>query len=403
MRLYWIPLLIALVVNIAIDVFIYKRLRQSVHFPKWARFAHATGAVVLYGMLGMASYLAHQPENESLRIAMYLLAMFYSVQAIKVTSLCIYALSWLKRCGSKMKRLWRATSALVGLAMVALIVWGMAVTPFTFEVRNVTIESSRLPSGFDGYRIAQFSDTHLGFYGTDTTYITQVVDSINALKPDLICFTGDLVNRQSHEADPFVSVLRRLKAKDGVVSIRGNHDDRMYYHWANDAAWEKDSLRLEDLERKMGWRLLVDEHYFLHHGGDSILVMGMRCLRNGEGEGGGLYRQLQKTYPAFKSDSTHYRLMLQHGSTPWKWMKAETWVDLMLAGHTHGMQMELRLFGKRISPAVFLYPQWGGLYESEDGSEQQIYVNIGIGQVGMPMRIGASIPEITLITLKTKK
>lgn len=395
MKLHLIPLLIALAINLAIDIFAYRRLLRSQVWPRWAVTSYACVSVVLYAALGVAIVLAQQTADEPIRLAMWLLLVFYGIQAPKFISLLIYSLSWLKWLRRGAKRFVRCAAVAIFVLLIFHGVWGTFVTPFTLEVKHVTIESPRLPDAFDGYRIVQFSDSHVGTYGTDTAFVSEYVDSINAQRADMICFTGDLVNRHSKEVEPFVSVLSRLHAPDGVISILGNHDYKAYYPWASEQEWRADSLNLLAKQRQMGWTVCDDSTFTRHRGADSIVVVGLHSFRPPHWK---IPAYLREVYPQIGNPHI-YKIVLQHVPYIWNNYTDAAHIDLMLSGHTHAMQLMFSIFGVEISPARLISPYWRGEYHNGDES---LYVNTGVGEVGVPMRIGVK-PEITVITLKKKK
>lgn len=395
MKLHLIPLLIALTVNLAVDIYAYRRLRRSQVWPRWAAPCYGCVSAMLYAVLCAAIFFAHQSADAPVRLAMWLLLVFYGIQGPKFLSLLVYSLSWLKALRNGVRRLVRFTATLVFGFLLIQEAWGVFVTPRTLEVRRVTLESPRLPARFDGYRIVQFSDAHVGTYGADTSFVSVYVDSINAQVADMICFTGDLVNRHSKEVEPFVPVLSRLHAPDGVVSIQGNHDYKTYYPWASEKEWLADSLNLLKKERQMEWTVCIDSTFALHRGPDSIVVVGLHSFRPPHWK---IPDYLREVYPQIANPGI-YKIVLQHVPYVWDNYTDTAHIDLMLSGHTHAMQMMLSIFGFEISPARLISPYWRGTYRNGD---QWLHVNTGVGEVGIPMRIGVR-PEITVITLKTKK
>ena len=232
----------------------------------------------------------------------------------------------------------------------------------------------------------------MGTYGTDTTFVSEYVDSINAQHPDLICFTGDMVNRHAAEAAPFVKPFSRLHAPDGMVAIQGNHDYKEYYPWACAQQWQSDSLRLISLQRSMGFTVCHDSAFAIRRQSDSIVVVGLRNFLPPHWK---IPQNLRRVYPQIQNPHI-YKILLQHVPYVWDNYTDSAHVDLTLSGHTHAMQAAITLFGHTISPARFIHSYWGGYYRKGDES---LYVNTGIGEVGMLMRIGVK-PEITVITLK---
>lgn len=256
-----------------------------------------------------------------------------------------------------------------------------------FEVKEVEYSSPRLPDGFDGYRIVQLSDIHIGSWQGRQKSIQKLVDMANGQKADLIVFTGDLVNQQSHELDAFAPILSQLHAPDGVYSILGNHDYGTYYRWKSP---EEESANLDYLLRQegaMGWTMLNNDHAIVRHNGDSIALIGV------ENDGEPPFSQFADLPKAIRGTDGMFKILLSHNPTHWRReVLPRSDIDLMLAGHTHAMQGIF--FGHSL--AELMYPEWRGMY-TEGG--RSLYVNIGIGYVGLPFRFGAW-PEITVITLK---
>ncbi len=397
MKIFFIPFFIALLIIAVIDWFIYRRLKKSERWkPKWRHIHLATALPLTAGMVGLVCIPHDAVSSNVLKWIMWFLFIYYSFIAIKVISLAIYSLSWVKSLPEKGKKFVRFT-AYASMAILAVILFfAVAVTPYRYEVNRVTIEFDNLPKAFDGYTIAQFSDAHLGTYGSDTAFVARYVNAINDLKPHLICFTGDLVNRRTSEAKPFIPLLKRLYAPDGVLTILGNHDYDDYAAWETPAEKEADQQALRLLEEQCGWTLVNNSHLYIKHGDDSIAVIGCGNFA-GSSKHNPSYEQFATSYPNL-NDSC-FKILLQHNPEAWRaQVTGKTNVDLTLSGHTHAMQIMLSIFGHRLSPARLKYKEWGGLY---DEGRQHLYVNIGMGMVGVPMRMGAT-PEITLITLKRK-
>lgn len=291
------------------------------------------------------------------------------------------------------KRLRFLTFAGIGAAtaVFALMWWGALINRFRIDVRHVEYADKALPAAFDGYRIVHISDIHSGTYGTDTTFLSAVVDSINALSPDVVLFTGDIVNRRSAELMPFTTVLSRIKAP--VYSVLGNHDYGDYYNWPDDSAKRADVRRLCRMQAGMGWHMLNNATDMLRRDSDSIALVGVENIGDPPFR---TYGSLEAAYPGDINDGI-YKILMSHNPAHWVDSiagKPGKYIPLTLSGHTHAMQTEIA--GR--SPAAWVYPTWGGMYHSDDDISS-LYVNIGLGTVGIPARIGAT-PEITLITLR---
>lgn len=296
----------------------------------------------------------------------------------------------------KGKRLKAVTWTGLALAIIAVgaMWWGSLINRYRIDVKEVDVEIPGLPEAFDGLRIAQFSDLHVGTYAGDTTFTSKLVDSLNNQKADIIVFTGDIVNRHTQEIVPFIKPLSRLKAPMGVYSILGNHDYGDYFTWPSDSAKRASLQALVDAEKEMGWDILLDEHRYLKKDGDSIAIIGVENIGDAPFPVyGSLARATKGLNPEVKT------LLLSHNPVHWtgEVIKSNNpAIDLMLAGHTHAMQIEIG----GISPASIRYEKWGGLY-TDHSTGRKMYVNIGAGTVGTPMRLGAT-PEITVITLRRK-
>lgn len=275
----------------------------------------------------------------------------------------------------------------LAIACAGSIVYGSVVGKTKFDVKDIPFSSAKLPEAFDGYKIVQLSDIHIGSWSGNEEAIRKVVELVNEQQADLVVFTGDLVNHRAIELNGFQEILAGIKAKDGVYSVLGNHDYGPYYQWKSPRDMAENLDDLKDREAKMGWILLNNEHTFIHRAGDSIALIGVENWGKPPFTG---YGDLKK---ANSGTGDGFKLLLSHNPTHWR---AEVIplsdIDLMLAGHTHAMQLALG----HHSPSSWVYPEWSGMYTEGD---QSLYVNVGLGFVGMPFRFGAW-PEITVITLK---
>lgn len=261
-------------------------------------------------------------------------------------------------------------------------------------VKQVEIRFENLPSSFDGYRIVQLSDMHVGAYGDDTAFVERIVEQTNALQPDMIVFTGDLVNMNPEEIAPFEAVLSRLHAPDGVYAVLGNHDYCRYGFRKSEQQQHEGMLRVMETERRMGWQVLVDTNVVIRRGSDSIVIAGVGNISKPPYPHAG---DLNKAMTGV-SDST-FTVLLSHDPTHWRMEVLEqTHIPLMLAGHTHAGQLKIG----SCSMAAMSYDEWGGLYEdtthsSPFNAHRYLYVSEGLGGT-LPFRLGAT-PQIVVITL----
>ena len=316
-------------------------------------------------------------------IARYAIPFFFFMGLIVAPLVFSLLCRWLAP-----RRHWRKAAIVCSLLAWGLVFYGYFVGFSTLEVRQFEYASADLPEAFDGYRIVQFSDAHVGSY--NGSMLENAIETINAQGADAIVFTGDLENLHPDELEPQMSVLSQLHAKDGVFSVLGNHDYPTYLDC--DEATKAECVRkTKMLERKMGWQLLLNKHQTIRRDSDSIVIAGMenwgtlkRMPRLGD---------VKKTMAGVSPSS--FVLMLQHDPTAWrKKILPECHAQLTLSGHTHGGQFSI--FGW--SPASFTYDVWG---ESAYEGDRAIYVSTGLGAL-IPFRL--NMPgEIVVITLKSKK
>lgn len=382
--------------------------RLSKNFCK----VHIAASVILLIWLIITISLPRRSENGNILPIMWMLYTWLSVYAVKILYIIFSILGNIPRLfGFKSIRLGLFIGLPLGIIVFISMWWGSLVTRHQIEVVNVDITSSKIPESFNNYRIVQFSDAHLGSWGKDTTFISNLVDSINSLKPDLIVFTGDIVNKSTPEMTPFISILSKLSAKDGVISILGNHDYGDYVDWKSP---EEKAANLEQLiknQETMGWTLLKNEHVNIKRDNDSIAVIGVENWGEPPFKSiGDLNKALNTLSGGVRQDSISaygdtYKILLTHNPEHWRMVVSKTSdIDLTMSGHTHAMQTIIKIGSWKWSPAIFRYKYWGGLYDllGMDKGVQNLYVNIGCGEVGLPSRIGAT-PEITVFTLKSKK
>ena len=391
MKIHWLGLIVVAVLCIAMDVYICRRLRRNGY--RWLAWFNGALAVLT---AALATAVAVMPlseattPNSTFVMGQYMLYTFFALVVPKALGLMLYGI------GRLIKQRWMTVCAFIVAALVfGVMWWGAIVTPGKIEVKEVEMYFDRLPDAFDGYRIVQWSDAHLGTYNGRTAIVERQIQTINSLHADLICFTGDLVSRKTDEAQPYSDLLANLHAPDGVYSVLGNHDYDNYVRWDDERAKELDRLTLQMLQLKAGWKLLNDDYALIKRGDDQIVLIGTENFGDHPFEKRG---NLAKAYSGLNDGN--FKILLQHNPYAWRAnILTNSNIDLMLAGHTHAWQLMLTLGNWRWSPACWRYPEWGGAYRE---GEQQLYVNIGTGMVGTPMRIGAT-PEITVITLKKRR
>ena len=287
----------------------------------------------------------------------------------------------------------RAGLVVAAVPFVSLL-WGMVKGAYSIQIRKQTLAFKKLPPIFKGFKIVQISDFHVGSF-ISSEPVEAAVKQINALEPDIILFTGDLVNNLKSEIEPHMEALSKLKAKHGIYSILGNHDYGDYVIWETPEAKKKNLQDLVDAQRKLGWDLLLDEHREIQKEDASIYLVGVQNysmhLRFPK------YGNLTKASHGMEDQDT-VTILMSHDPSHWRGEVLSKFpnIDLTLSGHTHGFQFGIEIPGFRWSPVQYVYKDWAGKYAQ---GEQYLYVNRGIGFLGYPGRVGI-LPEITLIELE---
>ncbi|MFM7015034.1 MAG: metallophosphoesterase [Bacteroidota bacterium] len=273
------------------------------------------------------------------------------------------------------------------------LLYGMAKGATDYHVRKVKLKLPNLPKGFHGYKMVQISDIHSGSFVSQEP-LNRAVGIINGLNPDIILFTGDLVNNRNDEVIEHKPALSKLKSKHGVISILGNHDYGDYVLWESDAAKKQNLQSLINHHKEMGWDILLDEHRILENNGDKISLIGVQNWST--------HLRFPK-YGSMKKATkdiayADFNILLSHDPSHWRGEIISDYpkVDLMLAGHTHGFQFGIEIPYFRWSPVQYIYKEWAGLYQE---GHQYLYVNRGLGFLGYPGRVGI-LPEITLFELE---
>ena len=355
------------------DWYIYRRYVSRWKQVWMRRLYWLPSTLLLIGMF--ITFGTYEPRPEAMNRLSLLLIVFLCINVPKAIFALLSPL-----CKSHI-------GLAIALFTMAYLVFGATEGKQHFQVKEVTIESEALPRGFDGYRIVQLSDIHTGSWGNDTAPMLKAVNIINRLQPDLIVFTGDLVNNLASELDAFIPVFSQLKAKHGVYSVLGNHDYSTYIKWDTPQQQEAQLDSLKAKQARMGWTLLNNRHVKLHQQNDSIALIGV------ENSGRPPFPDHAHLSEAMAGTEGMFQILLSHDPSHWRReVLPKTDIQLMLSGHTHAMQT--KIFG--FSPAQFVYPENDGLYQE---GKQMLYVNIGLGHLLYPIRLGAW-PEITLLTLK---
>ena len=367
------------------DWYIYRQYIRQWKRP-FPRFIYWVPSVLL--LIGMlVIFGSFTPHSNSMKYLSLFLITFLCINVPKVVFTLLAFL--LKKVTRKIGYSFHTNyiALVLSLFTMGYLLFGATEGKSFFQVKEVNIESKDIPEEFDGYRIIQLSDMHVGSWNGDTRAMQKAVEIILHQNPDLIVFTGDVVNNLASELDPFMSVFSQLKAKDGMYSVLGNHDYSTYIKWDTPEEQEAELESLKAKQAQMGWQMLNNRHVKLYQGNDSIALIGV------ENSGSHPFPDHAKLKEAMAGTEGMFKIVLSHAPSHWRReVLPETDIQLMLSGHTHAMQT--KIFG--FTPAQFIYPENDGLYQE---GEQMLYVNVGLGFLLYPMRLGAW-PEITLLTLR---
>lgn len=381
-------ILFFLVILILPSYFIYRKYVSRLS-SRWLKIMFWTPATLL--TVTMIYILAtYEPSPESMGILAHFIIIFlcFTVPQILFTLIILFMKLFHKITGLKING--EYIGGIVAVLSLGYIIYGGTIGKSNINVREVTLTFANLPPQFNGYKIVQLSDIHSGSWTDHGRVLQKAVKLADEQNPDLIVFTGDLVNNLAYEVKPYLNILSGLKAKDGVYSVLGNHDYSPYIKWKSEKAKEDNLEELKKYEAQMGWHLLNNENIILHRGNDSIALVGV------ENSGRPPFPHYGNLAKALHGTDHMFKILLSHDPTHWRReVLPNSDVDLMLSGHTHNMQVSI--FG--FSPAKFVYDEYDGLYSE---GERKLFVNIGLGYVMFPLRIGA-MPEVTVITLSDGK
>lgn len=277
-----------------------------------------------------------------------------------------------------------------GLAGTILI-YGMTIGKNEVLTKQIELQFKNLPESFDGYKIAQISDIHLGNL-TSKSVLEKTLYDLTINNPDLILFTGDLVNNFSKEVEGWTSLFTDINSNGKSFSILGNHDYGNYSNWEDENDKIDNFNSIVNAHKEFGFQLLRNESFKLYSGKDSIYLVG---VENWGHPPFPQYANLKESLSGISDED--FTILMTHDPAHWEAkIEGKRNIELTVSGHTHGLQWGIKPAGIPFSLSYFVRKNWGGLYKSSDS---YLYVNTGLGTIGMPYRI--DIPaEITLFTLK---
>lgn len=397
MAMYLSSILVLSLLIILPDLWFYLKMKKH-RFYRWLRFSALVPGILFIMSFFYIRYGLRYNDNYLLtsRISwiFVILALIYTPKIIYIIFYYINRL--FNRVFGKRTRILRVVGFGLGAFFVAVLSYGVVVTRDNFYLKQQVIEVNGLPDSFEGYRIAVFADFHLGNWNRKFRVMEPIVSLINSTNADIIIFAGDLINNFNQETEGWEPYFRQLKSKNGMYAVLGNHDYGDYTNWDTE---EEKIINLEKTKqniRNLGFNLLLNEHTELIKGSDTITLVGVENFGSGHFDDySDLKMALQGTLPERK------KMLITHDPNHWNAEVAGIRPDIFLSfsGHTHAGQIGYSRGRIHLSPASFIYPEWDGLYARKN---QFLYVNRGIGYVGIPIRIGVP-PEITLIILKKRQ
>lgn len=377
---------------------------------KWLNIAYWGISLVLIAGILMYNFIDPEKVNRSFRS--FIMVAVFMVYFAKIIMLPFVLIDDLIRLGkwisaklsgdelnkalggeaiSRSEFLGRVGLGVASIPVIGML-YGIIAGAHDYRIRKEKVWLPNLPEAFDGLKILQLSDIHSGsFFNKEA--VKRGIRMIQDQKADVIFFTGDLVNNTADEMEPYKDIFGALSAPLGVFSVLGNHDYGDYFRWESPEQKAANLERLKNIQKEMGWRLLLNENIRIEKNGESIALIGIENWGKGRFS---KYGDLAKAYKG--AEDAPVKLLLSHDPSHWNEEVTKQYqdIDIAFAGHTHGMQFGIETADIKWSPVQYRYDQWAGLYQNQ---KQYLYVNRGFGYIGYPGRIGMP-PEITVLELK---
>ncbi len=408
---------IILIIMLLVDAYSFKGIRilvQNLNSNFWRNFIYiafwASTALMVFAMIAGYFFRSSTRNPATFTLYYYLFGLFLIFYVPKIlfgifhlAEDVIYAFSYifqkvfqakyLADGGEPISRLKFISQTGLVLASIPFFsfIWGIVKGRFNFQVEAVSLGLKNLPKSFNGFRIVHISDIHIGSFQGFEGQVEEAIKMINAQKPDIILFTGDLVNNFYEELNGWIPILSSMEAKYGKYSTLGNHDYGHYYNWPSENEMAENFKKIQGAHSDLGFKLLNNTSEILEIEGEKIALIGV--------ENWGLppFPQIGDYKKAVKGvEDIPVKLLMSHDPTHWdQKIIGKTDVSVTFSGHTHGMQFGIQLGNMKWSPSQYKYPRWGGLYRV---ANQFLYVNRGFGYIGYPGRVGMP-PEITVLNL----
>jgi predicted MPP superfamily phosphohydrolase len=374
------------------DVYFYTAVKTLTASPVW-HLAYWSADILI--LAGVVYTIFGRKRGEVQGAVSWLMSLLLLSAVPKIVGMPVLLVEDVIRLfqGFPPRSIWVSELALIVAAIPFVgLVFGLTKGRHHYTIHKETLYFPDLPEAFDGFKLTQLSDIHAGSF-SDAKGVNKGIELVNKQHSDVILFTGDLVNNKATEMDPWISTFARLQAPQGKYSVLGNHDYGDYAQWPSEAIKAANLTALKGVHPKIGFRLLLDEEVKIERDGQSISLIGVENWGKG---GFHKYGDLDKAL--LKVDDSQFKILMSHDPSHWeaKTLNHLKHINLTLAGHTHGAQFGIELFGFKWSPIKYVYKQWAGLYKQND---RYLYVNRGFGFLGLKGRVGIW-PEITVIILK---
>lgn len=391
-----------------IDIYVFRGMKILSPNKNWAWYLYIASSIFTYAVLIQYYFAGKESVYLSSKIFLFGIAQTLIITKIVLLPFVLVTdimkgINWLghsiQSTPNPLFSLGRykfvmRIAVVFGAFFFGAFLYGMAYGAYQLTKQKITVAIPDLPEELEGLKIVQISDSHLGSFAS-LHPIQKTVQAINEENPDLFFFTGDLVNDKAIESEPYIPIIKEIKARYGKYSILGNHDYGMYVNWAAPGDRLKNLAQLVANQKAMDWDLLLNENRTIQINGKSISIIGVEYW--GKSARWGQFGDLDKAL--IGSDSSDLKLLLTHDPSHWDMIVSQNEkykdIPLSMAGHTHGFQFGVEIPGIKWSPSKMIYPRWAGLYKEDN---QYLYVNRGLGFLGYPGRVGI-YPEITVITL----
>ena len=413
MPIPFVFLFVSLVLLIGLEIYAYQATRvllknSSTTWKTWVPKLYLGQAILMLGLLVSLFFIQRGTPFFIFGLAIVFMASFGKLLAVLIIFFddIRRVIKWFfqgrkrsyekaKSSGNSMPRSKFLAKSAVALAFlpVATMSFGIISGAYDYRIRRRKVYLPNLPKSMEGLKIAQLSDIHSGSF-FDQKAVSGGIDLLMKEKPDVVFFTGDLVNNETKEVRDYQAIFSRLKADYGVYSTLGNHDYGDYKSWGSQAAKRQNMADMIQVHEQMGWRLLMNQNEQIRIGSDQLSIIGV------ENWGVGRFAKYGNLEKAVQGAEGDVKILLSHDPSHWdaQVRPQQPDIDLTLSGHTHGMQLGVEIGDWRWSPSQYIYKQWADLYQENN---QYLYVNRGFGFLGFPGRIGI-LPEITILELTSR-